>query len=77
MAKLKTYKIPVSWTVTATIEVVAHDLDEAFAIAGDPSFPNPTDGEYLDDSFKIDAESLDCVNTNKSILKEIKNHPNL
>jgi len=77
MAKLKTYKIPVSWTVTATVEVEAEFLDEAIAIAGDPSFPNPTDGEYLEDSFKIDTKSLDCVNTNKSILKEIKNHPNL
>jgi hypothetical protein len=77
MAKLKTYKIPVSWTVTATIEVVAHDLDEAIAISGDPSFPNPLDSEYLEDSFKIDVESLDVVNTNKSILTEIKNHPNL
>lgn len=69
------YKIPVSWTVTATVEVEAEDLDEAIAVAGDGSLPVDTD--YLDDSFKIDVESLGCVNSDKAILKEIKNHPNL
>ena len=75
MSKLKTYKIPVSWTVTATVEVEAGSLNEAIAMSGEVSLP--TDSEYLDDSFRIDVESLDCVNTDKSILKEIKNHQNL
>lgn len=65
----KTYKIPVSWTVTATMEIEAESIEEAFAIAGDGSLPTETD--YLEDSFKIDVEFLSSVNHDADVLKEI------
>jgi hypothetical protein len=57
--KLKLFKIPVSWTVTANAMVEAKDLDEAIAIVEDPDFPNPTDTEYLSESFEVDRYLID------------------
>lgn len=53
---MKTYKIPVSWTVTAMMEVEAESLESAVDIAD--SMPLPTDTEYVDGSFTVDYQ---CV----------------
>lgn len=49
---MKTYRIPVSWTVTATMEIEAESLEEAVLIAEDS--PLPTDSYYVESSFQID-----------------------
>lgn len=57
---MKTYKIPVSWTVTAEMEIQAKNIAEAISIAEDA--PLPTDPDYLDSSFEINREIITCVN---------------
>jgi len=58
MAKL--YRIPVSWTVMATMEVEAASLDEAIEKADNMSLP--TDPEYVEGSFQIDHEFIPALN---------------
>ncbi len=53
---MKTYKIPVSWTVTATMKIEAESLEQALEFAKDD--PLPTDTDYLEGSFQIDEEML-------------------
>lgn len=60
----KTYKVPVSWSVYATMEIKASSLKEALSIAEDA--PLPTDPEYLDGSFEINHEIIGCVNNGLS-----------
>jgi hypothetical protein len=48
---MKTYKIPVVWTVTAVMEIEASSLDEAVAKANES--PLPDDGLYLEGSLKF------------------------
>ena len=57
---MKTYKIPVSWTVTSTMEVDAENVLEACQKAD--AMPLPTDAEYLDASFRVDHNMLETVN---------------
>jgi hypothetical protein len=59
---MKTFRIPVSWTVTATMEIPAESLEQAILIAEDASLP--TDTDYLEDSFKVDHEHLEYMNDN-------------
>lgn len=51
------YKIPVSWTVMATMEVEAESLEDAIEKADD--LPLPTDTDYLEGSFQVDRYMLD------------------
>lgn len=55
---MKTFKIPVSWEVYGTVEIEANSVEEALQIAIDTQddLPLPTDGDYIDGSFKIDSE---------------------
>ena len=57
---MKTYKIPVSWTVTADMEIKAPDLASAIALADEASLP--TDPNYCEGSFTVDTEIISCVN---------------
>ena len=59
---MKTFRIPVSWTVTATMEIPAESLEQAILIAEDASLP--TDTDYLEDSFKVDHAHLEYMNDN-------------
>ena len=59
---MKTFKIPVSWTVMATMEIPAESLEQAILIAEDASLP--TDTDYLEDSFKVDHAHLEYMNDN-------------
>ena len=58
----KTYKVPVSWTVAATMNVEAESLDAALLEAED--LPLPTDGEYIDGSFEINHAMIEYFNEN-------------
>ena len=53
---MKTWKIPVSYRMVATINVEANTLDEAIEIAKDRDgvIPIPDNGEYLDSSWTVD-----------------------
>lgn len=50
---MKTYKIPVFWQMIATVEVEAESLNEAMRIVDNN--PLPENGEYVGDSFEVDA----------------------
>ncbi len=53
---MKTYKVPVVWTMMAYVEVEAESLDEA--INEVMNAPLPDNGEYLEDSFEVDQMGL-------------------
>lgn len=57
---MKTYKIPVVWTVSAVMEIEATDLDDAVAKASEA--PLPDDASYLEGSFEVQHEALDQFN---------------
>lgn len=54
---MKTWKIPVSWTVTAVAEIEADTLAEAIDIAKyNEDVPLPEENYYLDESWEVDDE---------------------
>ena len=58
---MKTYKVAVEWTMTKTLMIAADDLDEAMELAQDKDLPD--DGEYLDESFTVNAELSEEINS--------------
>jgi hypothetical protein len=50
------FKIPVSWTMIADMEIEADDWETAVKIAEEASLP---EGEYCDSSFEINYELID------------------
>lgn len=58
---MKTWKIPVTWEVYATIEVEAKTLEEAMEIARDDEsiIPCPTDNDYADGSWRITTDDVE------------------
>ena len=67
---MKTWKIPVSYRMVATINIEANSLDEAIEIAKDEKgiIPIPDNGEYLDDSWTVDYTE------DKSYIRELFNN---
>lgn len=55
------YQVEVTYTMTATVKVYAHTLDEAIDWA-EGDMPIPKNGEYLDDSFEVDKERTEELN---------------
>lgn len=56
---MKTYKIPITWTLWDRIEVDADNLQEALKIALKQFLDTPsTDGDFLDDSYEIDEDDI-------------------
>ena len=55
---MKTWKIPVTWEVFATVEVKAGTIEEAMEIARDEvgEIPLPTDSDYVDGSWRLSTE---------------------
>ena len=54
---MKTWKIPVSWSVCGQAEIKANTLSEAIEKAKyDPSVGLPEESEYLDESWEVDDE---------------------
>ena len=52
---MKTWTIPVSWTMIGVVEVEAESLNKAIKIAqnDDGVIPLPDNGQYLDDSWEV------------------------
>ena len=53
---MKTYRVPVVWSMMGFVEVQAESLSEARHEALDA--PLPEDGSYLEGSFEIDEGSF-------------------
>ena len=69
---MKSYKIPVIWSVTATMEIEAESLEDAILKAGKPTAPRRCPAEdgristmpdYLDGSFEVDMAAGTCDRT--------------
>lgn len=58
---MKTYTIPVSWTMIGVMDVEAENLNKAIQIAqnDDGIIPIPDNGQYVGDSWKVE-----CVDKN-------------
>ena len=56
---MKTYRIPVYWTMYDTMEVEADSLKEAINLAIDV-LPLP-EGEFVDGSFTVEMETLNEI----------------
>lgn len=54
---MKTWKIPVAWTMMGTVNVDANTLDEAIEIAKNDAgvIPIPDNGTFLDGSWEVDC----------------------
>jgi len=58
--ELREYRLPVSWTMTGTVRVRAATL--AAAVAQAHALEGLPDGQYLDDSFTVEAgEGVEVV----------------
>ena len=60
---MKSWKIPVTWEVCATINVEADTLHEAMEIARDDAgeIPLPTDTDYVNGSWALSETDEDFV----------------
>lgn len=54
---MKTWRIPVAWTMMGMVDVEAKTLDEAIEIAKDDAgvIPIPDNGTLLDGSWEVDC----------------------
>lgn len=59
---MKTYKIPVTWSVIGQVEIDAESLEEAILKAEDANLP--TDSDYLEGSFSVDHDCIEYLNEN-------------
>lgn len=57
---MKTWKIPVVWTMAGTVEIEAETLAEAVEIAKEEA-SIPDDKEYLANSWEIGVEDEDLI----------------
>lgn len=55
---MRTFEIPVSWTMCGIVKIKANTLEEAIEKAkeNEDTLPLPDNGEYIDASFEIDEE---------------------
>lgn len=61
---MKTWKIPVCWTMMGTVYVDANTLDEAIEIAKDDAgiIPIPDDGGiFMDGTWEVDCTDIDYL----------------
>lgn len=60
---MKTWKIPVCWTMMGTVNVEAKTLDEAIEIAKDDAgiIPIPDDGTFMDGTWEVDCTDIDYL----------------
>lgn len=54
---MKTWRIPVAWTMMGMVDVETKTLDEAIEIAKDDAgvIPIPDNGTFLDGSWEVDC----------------------
>ena len=71
----KTFKIPVEWSVFGRVEIEAETLEEALEIfcKTEDAIPLPTDGEYIDETFRVSAENSPYDNI-ENCAKELKEY---
>ena len=55
---MKTYRIPLVWSMYGLVSVEAEALQDAIDYALGPECPLP-EGNYLDESVSVDAEALE------------------
>ena len=57
---MKTWKIPVCWTMMGTVNVDAKTLDEAIEIAKDDAgiIPIPDDGTFMYGTWEVDCTDI-------------------
>ena len=57
---MKTWKIPVCWTMMGTVNVDAKTLDDAIEIAKDDAgiIPIPDDGTFMDGTWEVDCTDI-------------------
>ena len=60
---MKTWKIPICWTMMGTVNVEANTLAEAIEIAKDDAgvIPIPDDGTFMDGSWEVDCFDEDYL----------------
>lgn len=61
---MKTYEIPVSWETYGTIKIKATSLQKALVKAFSPEQSLPDNGDYIDDSFKVDNDDGEILSLN-------------
>ena len=59
---MKTYKIPVTWTVAGTMNIRAENLADAIFQAENGDLPDATD--YIEGSFEINNATIPYLNKN-------------
>jgi hypothetical protein len=55
----RTYKVPCSWEMYGEMEIVASSFDEAVEMAEEPERTLPTNGSYVEASFRIDHDMVE------------------
>lgn len=60
---MKTWRIPVCWTMMGTVNVEAKTLDEAIEIAKDDAgvIPIPDNGTFMDGTWEVDCFDKDYL----------------
>ena len=60
---MKTWNIPVCWTMMGTVNVEAKTLDEAIEIAQDDAgiIPIPDDGIFMGGSWEVDCTDINYL----------------
>ena len=60
---MKTWKIPVNWTMMGMVTVEAETLEEAIEIAKDDEgiIPIPDNGSFMDGSWEVDCFDEDYL----------------
>ena len=66
---MKTFKIPVEWSVYAIVDIEAETIEDAIKKfhETEDDIPLPTDSEYIDGSFKISCDEDEEVEYTKLI----------
>lgn len=68
---MKTYLIPVYWTVSGTIKVKADSLEKAIELADNSPLPQ---GDYIDGSYHVNNHFIQFANDDEEIQKEAKEY---
>ena len=56
------YTIPMTWEIFGTIEIEADSLEEAIIKADLPETEMPSNGDYIEDSLRVDHEGAESYN---------------
>jgi hypothetical protein len=68
---MKTYLIPVYWTVSGTIKVKADSLVKAIKLADISPLPK---GDYIDGSYYVKVHFIQFANDDEEIQKEAREY---